>query len=80
MNPFGAGVVAQRLHSQRLRGLDHDLGAIDMAGDHVAARVNQRLRRFRLADGKRPIAGDDELNLGRRIDFLHAHGEGIDVA
>ena len=51
-----------------------------MAGDHVAARVDQRLHRLGLAHRQRPIAGDDEMDLRRRIDLLHADGEGIDVA
>ena len=63
-----------------LRGFDHHFGRIDVAGDDVAAGVDERARRLRLAHRQRPVAGEDHLNHGVGIDLLRAEHERIDVA
>ena len=44
-----------------------------------AAGVDQSVGRLGLAHGQRPVAGEDDLRLGLRIDRLGAEGEGVDV-
>ncbi len=85
MKPFGAsgawrGVVAAGLHAALLGGLDHDLRTVHVAGDDVAAGVDQRVDGLGLAHRQRPVAGEDDLHDGIRVGLLGAQHERVDVA
>src|SRR5258706_670391 len=45
------GVVAADVDAAPLRGLDHHLRTVDVAGDHVHALVDEAVRRFGFLDG-----------------------------
>jgi len=51
-----------------------------VASDHVHTLVDHAVGGFRLLDGKRPVAGDDELGGDLRLHAARAEGEGVDVA
>ena len=71
--------MAAGLHAALLGGLDDDLRAVDVAGDDVAAGVDQRVGGFRLANRHRPVAGEDHLHRRLRIDRARAEQHRIDV-
>src|SRR5258705_2605020 len=73
-------VIAANVDAAALGRLDHDLGTVDVAGDHVDALVDQAVRRLGLLHRKRPVARDDHLAGDLRIDAPRAQGEGVDVA
>src|SRR5271165_5675767 len=75
-----ARVVAAALDPALLRRLDDHLRSVDVAGDDVAARVDERVGGLRFADGHRPVAGEDHLHDRFRIDRSRAEHERIDVA
>ena len=84
MKPLGAsgawrGVVAAGLHAAALGGLDDHLGAVDVAGDDVAAGVDQRVGGLRLAHRQRPVAGEDHLHGGVRVGLAGAEQHRVDV-
>src|SRR3984957_15249742 len=75
-----ARIVAAGLDAALLPGLDDHLRSINMAGDDIAAGVDQRVRGFGLANGQRPVAGEDHLHGCVRIDRACAQQDRIDVA
>ena len=72
--------MAAAHHAALLGGLDNHLGAVHMAGDDVATRVDQRIGGLRLAHGQGPVAGEDDLHERIRVHLARAQQEGVDVA
>ncbi len=63
-----------------LGSLHDDLGAIDVAGQHVTALVDQAVGRFGFLDRQGPVTGKDHGGSDLRIYRSRAQGKGVDVA
>jgi len=61
-------VVAANEKTAARSGLHHDLGAVDMHGDHIDALVGKRVGGFGFLDRKTPLAGEDRLYRDGGID------------
>ena len=84
MKPFGASgawlaLWPAVLTPRALGGLDHDLGAVHVAGDDIASGVDQRVGGFGFTHRQRPLAGEDHLDDGVRIDRARAEQHRVDV-
>ncbi len=73
-------IVAAGFHPAPLCGLQHNLGAVHVADDHVAPGVDQGVGDLGLAHRKRPFAGEHDLHHYLGIDFSRREREGVDVS
>ncbi len=74
------GIMATGLDAARLRRLDDHLRPVDMAGDEIAARVDERIGGLGLAHRQGPLAREDHLHRGIGVDGPCANQEFVDVA